>query len=41
MIAVEDGSSGDGFREILNADNLKNNKIVQQGAYTPIDGDEK
>ena len=24
----------DGFTEILNADNLKNSKIVQQGAYT-------
>lgn len=34
MIAVEVGSSGDGFTEILNADNLKNSKIVQQGAYT-------
>jgi len=34
MIAVEIGSSGDGFTEILNADNLKNSKIVQQGAYT-------
>lgn len=34
MIAVEVGSSGDGFTEILNADNLKNSKIVQQGVYT-------
>lgn len=34
MIAVEVGSSGDGFTEILNADNLKNSKIVQKGAYT-------
>lgn len=34
MIAVEVGSSGDGFTEIINADNLKNSKIVQQGAYT-------
>ena len=34
MIEVEVGSSGDGFTEILNADNLKNSKIVQQGAYT-------
>lgn len=34
MIAVEVGSSGDGFTEILNADNLKNCKIVQQGTYT-------
>jgi len=34
MIAVEVGSSGDGFTEILNADNLKNSKIVLQGAYT-------
>ena len=34
MVAVEIGSSGDGFTEIINADNLKNSKILQQGAYT-------
>ena len=34
MIAVEVGSSGDGFTEIINADSLKNSKIVQKGAYT-------
>lgn len=34
MIAVEVGSSGDGFTEIINADALKNSKIVQNGAYT-------
>ncbi len=34
MIAVEVGSSGDGFTEIINANILKNSKIVQEGAYT-------
>ncbi|MBX2888895.1 MAG: efflux RND transporter periplasmic adaptor subunit [Ferruginibacter sp.] len=34
MLAVEVGSSGDGFTEIVNTEVLKNSKIVQQGAYT-------